>query len=94
MTPSEVVSFGGREWTGLKRRLVNRYAQLTEADLAYVPGEEEALFARLAARTMETRGNIERFLRDECGCRWGGARNRRAESDDLKRGSRGQRRGW
>jgi hypothetical protein len=64
------LSFGGRDWSGVKRRLGNRYAQLTDEDLAYVPGEEDALFQRITARTMEPRPNLERFLREECGCSW------------------------
>jgi hypothetical protein len=64
------LKFGGKDWNGLKRRLANRYAQLTDQDLYYIPGEEAALFKRMTTRTMETRENIERFLRDECGCSW------------------------
>jgi hypothetical protein len=62
------VQFGGRDWAGVKRRLANHYAQLTDQDLFYVPGQEEALFRRMTLRTMETRENLERFLREECGC--------------------------
>jgi hypothetical protein len=62
------IQFGGKDWAGVKRRLSNRYAQLTDTDLFYVPGEENALFQRMTTRTMETRENIERFLREDCGC--------------------------
>jgi hypothetical protein len=64
----ENLRFRGRDWDGVKWRLSNRYAQLTDEDLAYVPGEEEALLGRVTARTMETRDRLESFLRDECGC--------------------------
>jgi hypothetical protein len=60
--------FGGKDWSGIKRRLGNRYAQLTDGDLAYVPGEEEELMGRILTRTQETRTNLEKFLREECGC--------------------------
>lgn len=68
MNPVETLRFGGKAWIGLKRRLANRYAQLTDDDLAYMPGEEDALFKRMERRTFESRPNLERFLREECGC--------------------------
>jgi len=64
------VRMGGKRWSEIKRRLSNRYAQLTEGDLVYVAGEEGALPGRIERRTMETRVNLDRFLRDECGCAW------------------------
>ena len=65
---SAPVRFYGQDWMQLKALLDNRYAQLTEEDLDYVPGQEDALFDRMVSRTMESRENIERFLREECGC--------------------------
>jgi hypothetical protein len=62
------LQFRGRDWAGVKRRLSNHYAQLTEEDLAYVPGEEDALLNRMARRTMESPENLNRFLREQCGC--------------------------
>jgi hypothetical protein len=70
MASTESLQFGRKDWPGVKRRLSNRYAQLTDEDLAYVPGQEDALFKRMTSRTMESRENLERFLREECGCSW------------------------
>jgi hypothetical protein len=67
--PPENLRFRGRDWAGVKWRLAQRYAQLTEEDLAYVPGEEEALLKRVTDRTMESRENLECVLRVECGCK-------------------------
>jgi hypothetical protein len=60
--------FRGRPWAAVKRRLSNHYAQLTEADLAYQPGQEAALLQRVVARTKESPENLNRFLQEECGC--------------------------
>jgi hypothetical protein len=66
--PSAAVQFRGQDWTAVKRRLSNHYAQLTEEDLTYIPGEEDALIGRIERRTMENREDLERVLREECGC--------------------------
>jgi hypothetical protein len=68
MNPDGALKFRGLDWRTVRWRLEKHYAQLTDEDLAYVPEGEDALIDRVAARTMDSRRNIERFLSEECGC--------------------------
>jgi len=54
-------------WNVVKGKLKQKYANLTDNDLAYVEGQEDELIGRIQKRTGETREQIERVLRD-CGC--------------------------
>lgn len=55
-------------WKVIKGKLKQKYAQLTDDDLTYVEGLENELLGRLQKKTGQTREEIERFLRDDCGC--------------------------
>jgi len=55
-------------WNITKGKLKQKYAQLTDDDLNYVEGKEDELLGRLQKRTGESRENLERYLKDECGC--------------------------
>lgn len=54
-------------WNVVKGKLKQKYANLTDNDLAYVEGQEDELIGRIQKRTGEVREQIERVLK-ECGC--------------------------
>lgn len=54
-------------WHVARARLKQRFARLTDDDLAYVKGREEELLARLQQRTGATREELERELNAEAG---------------------------
>lgn len=54
-------------WNVAKGKLKQKYANLTDDDLAYIEGQEDELVGRIQKRTGETREQIERVLK-ECGC--------------------------
>jgi len=45
-----VLKISASEWEVLKVKLNRKYNHLTQEDLAYTPGEEDSLVARLAKR--------------------------------------------
>lgn len=49
-------------WNITKGNLKQRYASLTDDDLAYVAGKEDELYGRIQKRTGETREQIERAI--------------------------------
>lgn len=49
-------------WQVVRARLKQRFANLTEDDLAYVKGREDELLARLRQRTGASREELEREL--------------------------------
>lgn len=55
-------------WNITKGKLKQKYAQLTDDDLTYIEGQEDELIGRIQKRTNQPADQIERFLRDECGC--------------------------
>lgn len=55
-------------WNITKGKLKQKYAQLTDDDLIYVEGQEDALIRRIQKRANCPRAEIEIFLRDECAC--------------------------
>jgi len=55
-------------WNVTKGKLKQKYAKLTDNDLTYEEGKEDELIGRVQQRTGAARDDIERFLKDECGC--------------------------
>lgn len=55
------------KWHVAQAKLKQRFASLTDDDLAAVKGREEELLARLQERTGLTRDELERELTAECG---------------------------
>ncbi|HEY0966229.1 MAG TPA: CsbD family protein [Opitutaceae bacterium] len=50
-------------WNIAKGKLRQKYANLTDDDVAYIEGKEEELLGRLQKKTGETRENIERDIK-------------------------------
>lgn len=53
-------------WNIAKGKLKQKFAQLTDDDLAYVEGKEEELMGRIQKRTGQTREQVEGALKEEC----------------------------
>jgi uncharacterized protein YjbJ (UPF0337 family) len=51
-------------WNIAKGKLKQKWAQLTDDDLAFVRGQEEELVGRIQKRTGQTREAVERAVRD------------------------------
>jgi uncharacterized protein YjbJ (UPF0337 family) len=56
-------------WNVLKGKLKQRYASLTDNDLAYVEGQEEELLGRLQKLIGRDRKEIEKFIKNNCDCK-------------------------
>jgi uncharacterized protein YjbJ (UPF0337 family) len=54
-------------WNIAKGKLRQKYANLTDDDVAYVEGKEDELFGRLQKKTGETREQIERDIKEYLG---------------------------
>jgi uncharacterized protein YjbJ (UPF0337 family) len=52
------------DWTIMTGKLKQKWAQLTDDDLAYVQGQNEELLGRIQKRTGETRETIEKFIKE------------------------------
>jgi uncharacterized protein YjbJ (UPF0337 family) len=52
------------DWNILKGNLKQRWAALTDDDLAYIEGEQGALLGRIQRRTGETREAVETSIRE------------------------------
>lgn len=55
-------------WNVTKGKLKQKYAQLTDDDLAYIDGKEDELIGRIQKKTGAAREELKKFLRDECDC--------------------------
>lgn len=55
-------------WNVTKGKLKQKYANLTDSDLLYEEGREDELIGRIQKRTGAAREEIDRFLKDDCGC--------------------------
>lgn len=53
-------------WNIVKGKLKQKFARLTDDDLAYVDGKQDELIGRIQRRTGHTKEAVERALR-ECG---------------------------
>lgn len=51
-------------WNIAKGKLRQKYADLTDDDVAYVEGKEDELYGRLQKKTGQTREQIERDLKE------------------------------
>lgn len=51
-------------WNIAKGKLRQKYADLTDDDVAYVEGKEDELFGRLQKKTGQTREQIERDVNE------------------------------
>lgn len=52
------IKITAEEWSVLKLKLLRKYINLSEEDLAYEPGQEEQLMAKLAKRVNRNREYI------------------------------------
>lgn len=55
-------------WNVAKGKLKQKYASLTDSDLLYEEGREDELIGRIQKRTGADRAEIDRFLKEDCGC--------------------------
>lgn len=51
-------------WNQVKGKLKQKYADLTDDDLAYEEGKEEEMYGRLQQKLGKTKDEIKRELRD------------------------------
>lgn len=56
-------------WNVAKGKLKQKYAQLTDDDLAYVDGKEDELIGRIQKKTGAAKEELEKYLHDDCGCK-------------------------
>ncbi|WP_395740885.1 CsbD family protein [Prosthecobacter sp.] len=60
------------DWNIIKGRLKQKWAKLTDDDLANVDGKTDELIGRIQKRTGETRDAVEKALREsekeDCNC--------------------------
>jgi len=52
------------KWNQIKGSLKQKYAELTDDDLAYVEGEEEKLLGKLQEKTGKTRDELRKEIND------------------------------
>jgi uncharacterized protein YjbJ (UPF0337 family) len=56
------------DWNIAKGKLKQKWGTLTDSDLTFAKGKEDELIGRIQKRTGETRENVEKALRNDCGC--------------------------
>lgn len=56
------------DWNVAKGKLKQKWAQLTDDDLAFRQGQEDELLGRIQKRTGESREAVEKYVRETCGC--------------------------
>ena len=54
-------------WGAIKERLKQKYAHLSDNDLAYIKDREEEILLRIAEKTGATRDELEQHVREACG---------------------------
>jgi uncharacterized protein YjbJ (UPF0337 family) len=54
------------DWAAIKRKLKQKWSQLTDDDLKYVAGQQEELIGRIQKRTGQSRNAVEKVVRDLC----------------------------
>jgi uncharacterized protein YjbJ (UPF0337 family) len=54
------------DWNITKGKLKEKWATLTDNDLAYVAGQQEELLGRIQKRTGETREAVEKAVKESC----------------------------
>jgi hypothetical protein len=55
-------------WGLFKEKLKQKYPNLTDNDLAYILGREDEVIDQILRKTGESRGEIEKYLSEECHC--------------------------
>jgi uncharacterized protein YjbJ (UPF0337 family) len=55
-------------WSVFKEKLKQKYANLTDNDLAFVLGKENEMIDQIQRKTGESRDEIEKYVREECIC--------------------------
>lgn len=55
-------------WSTAKAKLKEKYASLTENDLAYIEGRPDEMFDQIQRRTGLSRPELEAYLREKCCC--------------------------
>ena len=56
-------------WSTAKAKLKEKYAALTENDLAYIEGRPDEMFGQIQRRTGVSREELEQYLREQgCAC--------------------------
>lgn len=58
------------DWNIIKGKLKQKWAKLTDDDLAYIDGKDDELLGRIQKRTGEHREAIEKVVKEFCdsGC--------------------------
>ena len=56
------------DWNVAKGKLKQKWAQLTDDDLAFRQSQEDELLGRIQKRTGESREAVEKYVRETCGC--------------------------
>ena len=56
-------------WNVAKGKLKQKYAQLTDDDLAYVDGKEDELIGRIQKKTGVAKEELQKYLNDDCDCK-------------------------
>jgi len=54
------------QWGAIKDRLKQKYALLTDNDLAYIKDREEEILHRIAEKTGATRDELDQEVREAC----------------------------
>ena len=54
-------------WGAIKERLKQKYADLSDNDLAYIKDREDEILLRIAEKTGATRDELEQHVREACG---------------------------
>jgi uncharacterized protein YjbJ (UPF0337 family) len=54
------------DWKAIAAKLKQKWSQLTDDDLKYVAGQQEALIGRIQKRTGQSRNAVEKVVRDLC----------------------------
>jgi uncharacterized protein YjbJ (UPF0337 family) len=56
-------------WNVVKGKLKQKWGNLTDNDLTYIEGQDEELIGRIQKRTGVAKDAIEKYLKEDCGCR-------------------------
>ncbi len=57
------------DWNIAKGKVKQRWAKLTDNDLEYVERKEYELIGRIQKRTGEAREEVEKHVKESCGCK-------------------------
>jgi uncharacterized protein YjbJ (UPF0337 family) len=55
-------------WSNAKAKLKEKYASLTDNDLAYIEGRPDEMFGQIQRKTGISREELEQYLREQCAC--------------------------